>query len=139
MFAAAHPVGKTRGCGRALAPGFGLHPEVVTLRAHACLFYKCLQHVPLTSCRDPWPNGPWSTTKHGRGIHSTNMQVGKKGALCAKTLKHGFPLRIHSKLCRIQGGLRNQVPADNLHVCSQLKRVMKCIGHRAAFPAEAGP
>ena len=79
MFAAAHPVGKTQGCGRVLAPGFGLRPEAVNLRAHVCLFYKCLQNVPLTHAgtRGPMAGGPRQSM--GRETYSTKMQVGKEG------------------------------------------------------------
>ena len=85
-------------------------------------FYKCLQHVPLphAGTRGPMASGP--LTEHGWGIHSTKMQVGKEGALCTKTPKHGFPLRIHGKPCRIQSGLWEPGSRrQHERVCSQLK------------------
>ena len=110
------PSGQNTGVWPGPSPGLWSPPGGGYPKRTRMFLYKCLQHVPLPSCRDPWPNGQWSTTEHGWG-NLFYQDAGRQGAREVLTPKHKFPLRIHSKLCRIQSGLGNLVPDVKPQTC----------------------
>ena len=127
---------KHRGCGRALAPGFGLHLQVVTLRAHACLVLQVFATCATPPCRDPWPNGQWSANRAWVGNLFCQDAGRQGGPLRLIPPSISFPLgstasRVGSKVVFWEPGSRRQTS----NVCMPAKVAMHDIGHQRDLPA----
>ena len=136
MFAAAHPVGKTQGVWPGPSPGLrsppaGGYPKSTCMFGFTSVCNMC--HSPMQGPVAQWPVVR-KQSMGGELILPRCRQA--RRATAAHTPKHRFPLRIHSKLCRIQSGLWEPGSRrQSEHVCCQLKLLINALAIRGT-PAQ---